>query len=344
MTTRTQLRDSLRKVIQTLDEYENLNTDRYDFLQGKYAEYIPDNDAHKKHWKTDGEFCVLGWLAVTKDIELPHYIHDLKKTGHVFKGERMVSKFDSEHNKIEEELYKYPVDERACECELHTQQDDEDSREDWIDDDYVDEGIQYADLRSELVPEVDKRILEDEYKEYLLESSIDLEYTSSRVYEDSQRFTIDLIKAYNIPHVLLENLQMINDSPSFSMLHSLLGDCGHGYTLDERYAVDEEHYGTEIKSCQRKGMTIDLGGWKKPVVDYLKTELVKDMDFDSLMECTKEFSTFSNVMLKAFINWLLTSDKAIDYYMSSDLQTETDSLSISFECNVYDVINDKDVG
>jgi len=330
ITTRTQLRDSLKKVIQTFDEYENLNTDRHDFLQGKYADYIPIEDDVKDCWKTDGEFCVLGWLAVTKDIEFPHYIHDLKKTGYVFKGETMVSKFDSEHNKIGEEPYKYYVDERACECELHTQQDDESSRDDWIDDDYVDEGIAYADLRNELVPEVDKYIhdlkLEDEYKEYLLEASIDLEYTSSRGYGDSQRFTIDLIKAYNIPHVLLESLQMINDTPSFSMLHSLLGDCGHGYTLDERYAVDEEQYGTEIKSCQRKGMTTDLGGWKKPVVDYLKTELVKDMDFDSLMECNKEFSTFSNVMLKAFINWLLTSDKAIDYYMSSDLQTETDSL------------------
>ena len=135
--------------------------------------------------------------------------------------------------------YESVVHERWCQCELHAQQEDED-RDTWVDEDYVDEGINYANLRNEIVPEVDKSNGDDEYKEYFLNASVDLDTLSSRSYTDTQRFVMDLIKAYNLPHVLVEHFQMINDIPSFAMFHSILGNCGHGYNLDESYAVDKE--------------------------------------------------------------------------------------------------------
>jgi hypothetical protein len=241
-------------------------------------------------WKKDGEFCVVGWLAVNKEIELPHYIHDLKKTGYVFKGKAMQTKYGTDENGdmvIEgEEEYEYDVDERWCQCELHTQQEDED-RDTWVDEDYVDEGINYANLRNEIVPEVDKSNGDKEYKEYFQNASVDLDTLSSRSYTDTQRFVMDLIKAYNLPHVLIEHLQMINDSPSFAMLHSILGNCGHGYKLDGRYAVGN------------------------PVLD-------------EMMDCDYNFQYLSNEMLKAFIKLLLTKDRFADYYISDNLKSETD--------------------
>ena len=230
--TKTKLRQSLRNLYKIIDKYEN--EFRPDFLQGEYSHWIADyNDTNAMdYWKKDGEFCVVGWLAVNKEIELPHYIHDLKKTGYVFKGKVMQSKFeyrDEGNVKVGEEEYQYDVDERGCQCELHTQQDDED-RDNWVDEDYTEYGIQYADLKNDIVPETDNDVLGDEYKEYFLNASVDLDSLSSRCYTDTQRFVMDLIKAYNLPHVLIEHLQMINDSPSFHMLHSFLGDCGQGYT------------------------------------------------------------------------------------------------------------------
>jgi hypothetical protein len=281
------------------------------------------------YWKKDGEFCVVGWLAVNKEIELPHYIHDLKKTGYVFKGKVMQNKYEyrNEGNvKVGEEEYQYDVDERACECELHTQQDDED-RDSWVDEDYTEYGIQYADLKNDIVPETDNEIMGDEYKEYFLNASVDLDSLSSRCYSDTQRFVMDLIKAYNLPHVLIEHLQMINDTPSFHMLHSILGDCGQGYKLDERYAVDKELHGTKIAKCSNENMnwSLDLGGWKKPIVDYLRTSLRPDNPvLDEMMDCDYNFAYLSNEMLKAFIKLLLTKDRFADYYISDNLKSETD--------------------
>ena len=330
MTSRTQLRDSLRNLYEIIDKYEN--DFRPDFLQGKYSDYVPNEDdtQAKDYWKADGEFCVVGWLAVNKDIELPHYIHDLKKTGYVFKGETMQSKYeyrDEGNVKVGEELYKYHVEERACPCELHTQQDDEHSRDEWIDEDYVDEGIHYADVRDEIVPETDKSNGDDEYKEYFLNASIDLDSLSSRVYTDTQRFLMDLMKAYNLPNILLEHIQMVNDTPSFHMLHSILGNCGHGYKLDERYAVDKELHGTKIAKCSNEDRhwSLDLGGWKKPIVDYLRTSLRPDNPvLDEMMDCDYNFAYLSNEMLKAYINLLLTKDRYADYYISDNLKSETD--------------------
>ena len=329
MTTRKQLRDSLRNLYEIIDNYEN--DFRPDFLQGKYSDWIADYDDSKSmnSWKKDGEFCVVGWLAVNKEIELPHYIHDLKKTGYVFKGKVMQNKYeyrDEGNVKVGEEEYQYDVEERACECELHTQQEDED-RDNWVDEDYVDYGIQYADLKRDIVPETDNEIMGDEYKEYFLNASVDLDSLSSRCYTDTQRFVMDLIKAYNLPHVLIEHLQMINDQPSFAMLHSILGNCGHGYKLDERYAVDKELHGTKIAKCSNedKHWSLDLGGWKKPIVDYLRTSLRPDNPvLDEMMDCDYNFQYLSNEMLKAFIKLLLTKDRFADYYISDDLKSETD--------------------
>ena len=328
---KNELRQSLANLYKIVDEYEN--DFRPDFLQGKYSDYVPSEDdtQAKDYWKADGEFCVVGWLAVNKDIELPHYIHDLKKTGYVFKGETMQSKYeyrDEGNVKVGEELYKYHVEERACPCELHTQQDDEYLiRDEMIDEDYVDEGIHYADVRDEIVPETDKEIMGDEYKEYFMRGSVDLDSVSSRVYVDMQRFVMDLIKAYNLPHVLIEHLQMLNDSPSFNMLHSVLGNCGHGYKLDERYAVDKELHGTKIAKCSNedKHWSLDLGGWKKSIVDYLRTSLRPDNPvLDEMMDCDYNFQYLSNEMLKAFIKLLLTKDRFADYYISDNLKSETD--------------------
>ena len=328
--TRTQLRDSLRNLTEIIDKYEN--GFRPDFLQGDYSDWIADynDDNAKDYWKKDGEFCVVGWLAVNKDIELPHYIHDLNKTGHIFKGKQMQSKYGKDEQgdiiKVGEEEYQYDVDERNCQCELHTQQDDED-RDIWVDEDYTEYGIQYADLKNEIVPETDKEIMGDEYKEYFLNASIDLSNTPSRYYEDTQRFLMDLMKSYNLPNVLLEHIQMLNDSPSFHMLHSFLGDCGQGYTLDEKYAVDEELHGTKIAKCSNhsKHFSLDLGGWKKEIVDYLRTSLRSDNPvLDKMMDCKHEFDYLSNEMLKAFINLLLTNDSYADYYISNDLKSEAD--------------------
>jgi hypothetical protein len=329
MTTRKQLRDSLRNLYEIIDNYEN--DFRPDFLQGEYSHWIADyNDSNAMdYWKKDGEFCVVGWLAVNKEIELPHYIHDLKKTGYVFKGKVMQNKYeyrDGGNVKVGEEEYQYDVEERACECELHTQQEDED-RDNWVDEDYVDYGIQYADLKRDIVPETDNEIMGDEYKEYFLNASVDLDSLSSRCYTDTQRFVMDLIKAYNLPHVLIEHLQMINDSPSFHMFHSILGDCGQGYKLDERYAVDKELHGTKIAKCSNENMnwSLDLGGWKKPIVDYLRTSLRPDNPvLDEMMDCDYNFAYLSNEMLKAYINLLLTKDRYADYYISDDLKSETD--------------------
>lgn len=329
MTTRKQLRDSLRNLYEIIDNYEN--DFRPDFIQGKYSDWIADYDDSNSmnSWKKDGEFCVVGWLAVNKEIELPHYIHDLKKTGYVFKGETTRNKYeyrDEGNVKVGEEEYQYDVEERACECELHTQQEDED-RDNWVDEDYVDYGIQYADLKNDIVPETDNEIMGDEYKEYFLNASVDLDTLSSRCYTDTQRFVMDLIKAYNLPHVLIEHLQMINDSPSFAMLHSILGNCGHGYKLDGRYAVGKELHGTKIAKCQNedKHWSLDLGGWKKPIVDYLRTSLRPDNPvLDEMMDCDYNFQYLSNEMLKAFIKLLLTKDRFADYYISDDLKSETD--------------------
>ena len=329
MKTRKQLRDSLRNLYEIIDNYEN--DFRPDFLQGVYSDWIADYDDPKSmdYWKKDGEFCVVGWLAVNKEIELPHYIHDLKKTGYVFKGKAMHTKYeyrDGGNVKVGEYEYEYDVDERACECELHTQQEDED-RDTWVDEHYVDEGINYANLRNEIVPEVDKNNGDDEYKEYFLNASVDLDTLSSRSYTDTQRFVMDLIKAYNLPHVLIEHLQMINDQPSFAMLHSILGNCGHGYKLDGRYAVDKELHGTKIAKCQNedKHWSLDLGGWKKPIVDYLRTSLRPDNPvLDEMMDCDYNFQYLSNEMLKAFIKLLLTKDRFADYYISDNLKSETD--------------------
>ena len=329
MKTRKQLRDSLRNLYEIIDNYEN--DFRPDFIQGKYSDWIADYDDSNSmnSWKKDGEFCVVGWLAVNKEIELPHYIHDLKKTGYVFKGKVMQNKYeyrDEGNVKVGEEEYQYDVEERACECELHTQQEDED-RDNWVDEDYVDYGIQYADLKNDIVPETDNEIMGDEYKEYFLNASVDLDTLSSRVYADTQRFVMDLIKAYNLPHVLIEHLQMINDSPSFAMLHSILGNCGHGYKLDGRYAVDKELHGTKIAKCQNEDRhwSLDLGGWKKPIVDYLRTSLRPDNPvLDEMMDCDYNFQYLSNEMLKAFIKLLLTKDRFADYYISDDLKSETD--------------------
>ena len=329
MKTRKQLRDSLRNLYEIIDNYEN--DFRPDFLQGEYSHWIADYNDNKSmdYWKKDGEFCVVGWLAVNKEIELPHYIHDLKKTGYVFKGKVMQNKYeyrDEGNVKVGEEEYQYDVEERACECELHTQQEDED-RDNWVDEDYVDYGIQYADLKRDIVPETDNEIMGDEYKEYFLNASVDLDTLSSRVYADTQRFVMDLIKAYNLPHVLIEHLQMINDSPSFAMLHSILGNCGHGYKLDERYAVDKELHGTKIAKCKNEDnhWSLDLGGWKKPIVDYLRTSLRPDNPvLDEMMDCDYNFAYLSNEMLKAYINLLLTKDRYADYYISNDLKSETD--------------------
>ena len=167
----------------------------------------------------------------------------------------------------------------------------------------------------------------DEYKEYFLNASVDLDSLSSRCYTDTQRFVMDLIKAYNLPHVLIEHLQMINDSPSFTMLHSILGNCGHGYKLDERYAVDKELHGTKIAKCSNEDRhwSLDLGGWKKPIVDYLRTSLRPDNPvLDEMMDCDYNFAYLSNEMLKAYINLLLTKDRYADYYISDDLKSETD--------------------
>ena len=326
---KNELRQSLANLYKIVDEYEN--DFRPDFLQGKYSDYVPSEDdtQAKDYWKADGEFCVVGWLAVNKDIELPHYIHDLKKTGYVFKGETMQSKYeyrDEGNVKVGEEEYQYDVEERACECELHTQQDDED-RDSWVDEDYTEYGIQYADLKNDIVPETDNEIMGDEYKEYFLNASVDLDSLSSRCYTDTQRFVMDLIKAYNLPHVLIEHLQMINDTPSFAMLHSILGNCGHGYKLDERYAVDKELHGTKIAKCQNEDTqwSLDLGGWKKPIVDYLRTSLRPDNPvLDEMMDCDYNFAYLSNEMLKAYIKLLLTKDRYADYYISNDLKSETD--------------------
>ena len=330
MKTRKQLRDSLRNLYEIIDNYEN--DFRPDFLQGEYSHWIADYDDPKSmdYWKKDGEFCVVGWLAVNKEIELPHYIHDLKKTGYVFKGKAMQTKYgtDEDGNMVieGEEEYEYDVDERWCQCELHTQQEDED-RDTWVDDHYVDEGINYANLRNEIVPEVDKSNGDDEYKEYFLNASVDLDTLSSRSYTDTQRFVMDLIKAYNLPHVLIEHLQMINDSPSFAMLHSILGNCGHGYKLDERYAVDKELHGTKIAKCSNENMnwSLDLGGRNKHKKYYLRTSLRHDNPvLDEMMDCDYNFAYLSNEMLKAYINLLLTKDRYADYYISNDLKSETD--------------------
>ena len=327
--TRTQLRDSLRNLYEIIDNYEN--DFRPDFLQGEYSHWIADYDDPNSmsYWKKDGEFCVVGWLAVNKEIELPHYIHDLKKTGYVFKGKVMQNKYeyrDGGNVKVGEEEYQYDVDERACQCELHTQQEDED-RDQWVCEDYTEYGIQYADLKNDIVPETDNEIMGDEYKEYFLNASVDLDSLSSRCYSDTQRFVMDLIKAYNLPHVLIEHLQMINDTPSFAMLHSILGNCGHGYKLDERYAVDKELHGTKIAKCQNEDRhwSLDLGGWKEPIRDYLRTSLRPDNPvLDEMMDCDYNFAYLSNEMLKAYINLLLTKDRYADYYISDDLKSETD--------------------
>jgi hypothetical protein len=74
MTSRTQLRDSLRNLYEIIDKYEN--DFRPDFLQGKYSDYVPSEDdtQAKDYWKADGEFCVVGWLAVNKDTIFPTFL------------------------------------------------------------------------------------------------------------------------------------------------------------------------------------------------------------------------------------------------------------------------------
>jgi hypothetical protein len=71
--------------------------------------------------------------------------------------------------------------------------------------------------------------------------------------------------------------------------------------------------------------SLDLGGWKKPIVDYLRTSLRPDNPvLDEMMDCDYNFIYLSNEMVKAFINLLLTNDKYLDYYNSDDLKSETD--------------------
>ena len=325
---RKQFRGDLSNMVNVVNDY--INIDRQDFLQSKYTEFSPDEDWLKHYAKKEGEFCAIGWLAIAKDIDLPSFTHNLEPTGYVYKGKNIHTKYGEDENgnwtALGEEEVVHEVHERACECELHTQQEDED-RDTWVDDHYVDEGINYANLRNEIVPEVDKSNGDDEYKEYFVNASIDLDTLSSRSYTDTQRFVMDLIKAYNLPHVLIEHLQMINDQPSFAMLHSILGNCGHGYKLDERYAVDKELHGTKIAKCSNEDRhwSLDLGGWKKPIVDYLRTSLRPDNPvLDEMMDCDYNFQYLSNEMLKAFIKLLLTKDRFADYYISDDLKSETD--------------------
>jgi|TARA_R100000781_G_scaffold31013_3_gene22572 hypothetical protein len=345
---RKQFRGDLSNMMNVVNDY--INIDRQDFLQSAYTEFSPDEDWLKHYAKKEGEFCAIGWLAIAKDIDLPSFTHNLEPTGYVYKGKQMQSKYGTDENgdmiKVGEKEVVHEVHERACECELHTQQDDED-RETWVEDDYLDFGVTYADTEHIPVPEVDDDISNNTYKEYFLKSTLDLESVSSRAYVDTKRFVKDLLLNYRVPNAILEDIQLINDNPTFTRLHSMLGDCGSDYAYDESFAVSEDMYGkrsgqcihlfTEtnpVSSCingSSYGYLKDkkIGSWKKNVVDYLKNTQsfawADETEFEKMMDCNYQANAVNSIdMVKAYLNLLLTNDDYADFYLRGEMRTELD--------------------
>ena len=124
---RKQFRGDLSNMLNVVNDY--INIDRQDFLQSTYTEFPPEQDWLKHYAKKEGEFCAIGWLAIAKDIDLPSFTHNLEPTGYVYKGKQMQSEYGTDENgdmtKVSEKEVVHEVHERACNCELHTQQDDE---------------------------------------------------------------------------------------------------------------------------------------------------------------------------------------------------------------------------
>ena len=345
---RKQFRGDLSNMMNVVNDY--INIDRQDFLQSAYTEFSPDEDWLKHYAKKEGEFCAIGWLAIAKDIDLPSFTHNLEPTGYVYKGKNKHTKYGEDENGdmvvVGEEEVVHEVHERVCECELHTQQDDED-RETWVEDDYLDFGVTYADTDHIPVPEVDDDISNNTYKEYFLKSTLDLESVSSRAYVDTKRFVKDLLLNYRVPNAILEDIQLINDNPTFTRLHSMLGDCGSDYAYDESFAVSEDMYGkrsgqcihlfTEtnpVSSCingSSYGYLKDkkIGSWKKNVVDYLKNTQsfawADETEFEKMMDCNYQANAVNSIdMVKAYLNLLLTNDDYADFYLRGEMRTELD--------------------
>jgi len=316
---RKQFRGDLSNMMNVVNDYINI-----------------DEDWLKHYAKKEGEFCAIGWLAIAKDIDLPSFTHNLEPTGYVYKGKNKHTKYGEDENGdmvvVGEEEVVHEVHERVCECELHTQQDDED-RETWVEDDYLDFGVTYADTDHIPVPEVDDDISNNTYKEYFLRTSLDLESTSNRAYADTKRFVKDLLINYRVPNAILEDIQLINDDPHFTRLHQILGSCGSDYAYDESFAVPEDMYGKRSGECIHlfNGYLSDkkIGSWKKNVVDYLKTTQsfawADETEFEKMMDCTYQANGVNSIdMVKAFLNLLLTNDDYADYYLRGEMRTEVD--------------------
>jgi len=339
---RKQFRGDLSNMLNVVNDY--INIDRQDFLQSTYTEFPPEQDWLKHYAKKEGEFCAIGWLAIAKDIDLPSFTHNLEPTGYVYKGKQMQSEYGTDENgdmtKVSEKEVVHEVHERACNCELHTQQDDED-RETWVEDDYLDFGVTYADADAISVPEVDDDMFADTYKEYFLKSTLDLESVSSRAYVDTKRFLKDLLLNYRVPNAILEDIQLINDDSSFTRLHSILGSCGSDYAYDESFAVPKDMYGKRSGECMHLfngsayGYLVEgklftsTGSWKKNVVDYLKTTQsyawADETEFEKMMDCKYQINTVNSIdMVRAFLNLLLTNDNYADFYLRGEMRTEVD--------------------
>ena len=349
---RKQFRGDLSNMMNVVNDY--INIDRQDFIQSAYTEFSPDEDWLKHYAKKEGEFCAIGWLAIAKDIDLPSFTHNLEPTGYVYKGKNKHTKYGEDENGdmvvVGEEEVVHEVHERVCECELHTQQDDED-RETWVEDDYLDFGVTYADTEHIPVPEVDDDMFGDTYKEYFLRSTLDLESVSNRAYVDTKRFIKDLLINYRVPNAILEDIQLINDDPSFTRLHSILGSCGSDYAYDKSFAVSEDMYGKRSGECihlfngSSYGYLTNkkIGSWKKNVVDYLKTTQsfawADETEFEKMMDCTYQINAVNSIdMVKAFLNLLLTNDDYADYYLRGEMRTEVDD-ELSFgENNSLEIV------
>jgi len=270
---------ALKNLINTIYNYEN--DDRTQFLSGKYVDYTYSDEwkNNKDKWATykkECPMCVVGWLAINKDIELPSYVHDLRPTGYVYKGEAEVSVFKN-GKKVGTEIAKYPVKERACECELHTPNDsgvgEYYDREKWIDDDYMDNGITYSDADEKLVPDVDEEqttsYKKDIYKEFFLGDTINYEYENfeHRQGEAMEKFATQLRQEYGINQKFLEHMQNLNDNPTMNRLHILLQQCSDDCSVQSFF----------VKQVVK-------GGWLKPLSNAW--EKINGTPMDIEVRCT----------------------------------------------------------
>ena len=299
-----QLKQAVKNIKSTTDKYINKDSwERDDFLQGKYAEHNIIFDMPST--ETEVPMCVLGWLAYKKEIPFPSYIHDLTPTGYTYKGEQEVTKWTPIENEpyFKEDgtrLEKYPVQERACECELHTPQNKEGgiyySREDWIEDDYMDNAILYEDNTDYIVPFKDAEIFDEhgfkEYEEVFLTLSIKknnddvTRYDNYRYNDAIEEFSNKLQKAYKVSSLLLLDLQSLSDDPTQRQLHRVLGICS--------------------KDCQTSGILT-----KSHIADWKNYFPRLSSPFE---DCESDTKYKSHELVKSFLDMLLTNKEWVEYY------------------------------